>query len=88
MHLQVPRTFFSLLDTASIQPQPYGLVLVIGAWNYPVNLCLTPLVGALAAGNAVVLKPSEISSATEKLFADLIPQYLDEVRHIISNSLR
>uniref|UniRef100_A0A5K3FA70 Aldehyde dehydrogenase n=1 Tax=Mesocestoides corti TaxID=53468 RepID=A0A5K3FA70_MESCO len=72
------RTFLSLMDTASVQPQPYGLVLVIGAWNYPVYLSLMPLVGAIAAGNAVVLKPSELAPETEAILVQLIPQYLDE----------
>ncbi len=69
-----------MLDTASILPQPYGLVLIMGAWNYPIFINLMPLVGALAAGNAVLLKPSEVAPATEKLFAELIPKFLDEVR--------
>ncbi len=53
------------------------MVLVIGAWNYPINLLLAPLVGALAGGNAAVLKPSEISVHTAALMADLVPRYLD-----------
>ncbi|SHI52966.1 aldehyde dehydrogenase (NAD+) [Nocardiopsis flavescens] len=57
--------------------EPLGTVLVISPWNYPVNLALAPLVGALAAGNAVVVKPSELSPATSALLADLLPRYLD-----------
>jgi len=56
---------------------PLGVVLVIGAWNYPINLLLAPLVGALAGGNAAVLKPSEIAAHTSALIADLVPRYLD-----------
>ncbi len=56
---------------------PLGVVLVIGAWNYPINLLLAPLVGALAGGNAAVLKPSEIAGHTSALMADLVPRYLD-----------
>ena len=56
---------------------PLGVVLVIGAWNYPINLLLAPLVGALAGGNAAVLKPSEIAAHTSALMADLVPRYLD-----------
>ena len=56
---------------------PLGVVLVIGAWNYPINLLLAPLVGALAGGNAAVLKPSEISAHTSALMAELVPRYLD-----------
>ena len=47
-----------------IEYEPYGTVLVIGAWNYPFYLTLGPAVGAIAAGNAVILKPSEIAAAS------------------------
>src|ERR1700758_587466 len=60
-----------------IEYEPYGTVLIIGAWNYPIYLTLGPLVGAIAAGNAVVLKPSEISPASSRLMAELVPKYLD-----------
>jgi aldehyde dehydrogenase (NAD+) len=52
-------------------------VLIIGPWNYPVQLVLAPLVGALAAGNAAVLKPSEVAAHTSRALARLIPRYLD-----------
>jgi aldehyde dehydrogenase (NAD+) len=57
--------------------EPYGLTLIIGAWNYPINLTLTPLVGAIAGGNAAIIKPSEISANTGRLLGELIPKYLD-----------
>jgi aldehyde dehydrogenase (NAD+) len=57
--------------------EPVGVVLIIAPWNYPVQLQLAPLVGALAAGNAVVLKPSELAPATSAAMARLIPEYLD-----------
>ncbi|HVY23138.1 MAG TPA: aldehyde dehydrogenase family protein [Steroidobacteraceae bacterium] len=57
--------------------EPKGVVLIMGAWNYPVQLLGSPLVGAIAAGNAVVLKPSELASHTAQLWAELIPRYLD-----------
>jgi len=63
--------------SARIQYEPLGVVLVIGPWNYPVFLSLGPMVAAIAAGNAVVLKPSELAPATSALLARLIPQYLD-----------
>jgi len=47
-----------------VQPEPYGVVLIIGPWNYPLQLVLSPLVGALAAGNCAVLKPSEFAPHT------------------------
>lgn len=62
---------------ASTMLEPVGVVLVIAPWNYPVQLLLAPLVGALAAGNAVVLKPSELAPATSVAMARLIPLYLD-----------
>jgi aldehyde dehydrogenase (NAD+) len=54
-----------------------GVVLIIAPWNYPVQLLLSPLVPALAAGNTVVLKPSEVATATARLMAEIIPRYLD-----------
>ena len=62
---------------AFISYEPLGVVLVIGPWNYPIYLSLGPMVGALAAGNCVVLKPSEHAAATSALLAHLIPKYLD-----------
>jgi aldehyde dehydrogenase (NAD+) len=57
--------------------EPLGVVLVIGAWNLPIPVLLGPVVAAIAAGNAVVMKPSELAPATSGLIARLIPQYLD-----------
>ena len=62
---------------ARIVHEPLGVVLIIGAWNYPVNVLLAPLVGALAGGNAALLKPSEAAPATAEAMARLLPQYLD-----------
>ena len=53
-------------------------MLIIGAWNYPVNLLLNPVCGAIAAGNCVIMKPSELAPATAKLMEDLVPQYFDD----------
>src|SRR6476619_7400244 len=63
---------------AQIRPEPLGVALVIAPWNYPVQLLLAPAAAALAAGNALVLKPSEISAHTAELLAELVPRYLDE----------
>ncbi|MHA7264541.1 aldehyde dehydrogenase family protein [Arthrobacter sp. TMN-37] len=62
---------------ASVTPQPLGVALIIAPWNYPAQLVLAPLVGALAAGNCAVLKPSELAPATSAVLARLVPQYLD-----------
>lgn len=60
-----------------VEYEPYGTVLIIGAWNYPFYLTLGPAVGAIAAGNAVVLKPSEIAAASAHLMTELVYRYLD-----------
>jgi aldehyde dehydrogenase (NAD+) len=54
------------------------VVLVIAPWNFPLQLVTVPLAGALAAGNAVVVKPSEVSSAVAGALGQLIPRYLDQ----------
>lgn len=58
-------------------PQPLGVVLVIGAWNYPIQLTLGPLIAAIAAGNSAIVKPSELSPKCSALLAELLPKYLD-----------
>ena len=58
--------------SARVLPQPLGVVGVISPWNYPVQLALAPAVGALAAGNRVLLKPSEVTSETSGLLKELI----------------
>jgi aldehyde dehydrogenase (NAD+) len=60
-----------------VEYEPYGTVLIIGAWNFPFALTLGPAVGAIAAGNTVVLKPSEVAPASSAVMAELVPRYLD-----------
>ncbi|XP_053195103.1 aldehyde dehydrogenase family 3 member B1 [Scomber japonicus] len=74
----VSKNLATKLDECFIRREPLGVVLIIGAWNYPLQLLLLPLVGAIAAGNCVILKPSEISAATDNLMAELIPKYLSQ----------
>jgi aldehyde dehydrogenase (NAD+) len=62
---------------ARIVPEPLGVVLVIAPWNYPVQLFLLPIASAVAAGNAVIGKPSELAPATSAAMTRLIAQYLD-----------
>jgi aldehyde dehydrogenase (NAD+) len=57
--------------------EPLGVVLIISPWNYPVQLLLSPLVGAVAAGNCAVLKPSEVTPHTSAALARIVPEYLD-----------
>ena len=67
--------------SARIYPEPLGTVLIIGPWNYPFSLMISPLIGAIAAGNCAFLKPSEIAPHTSKVLAEIIaatfePQYI------------
>jgi aldehyde dehydrogenase (NAD+) len=62
---------------AKIVPEPLGVALVITPWNYPVQLLLLPMASAIAAGNTVVGKPSELAPATSAAVARLVPTYLD-----------
>ncbi|KAM4531013.1 aldehyde dehydrogenase family 3 member B1 isoform 1-T2 [Odontesthes bonariensis] len=74
----VAKSLATKLDDCFVRREPLGVVLIIGPWNYPLQLLLLPMVGAIAAGNCVVIKPSEISSATDSLVAELIPKYLSQ----------
>lgn len=58
--------------------EPLGVVLIIAPWNYPIQLTLSPLVGAIAAGNCAVVKPSEIAPQSSALLAELLPKYVGE----------
>lgn len=58
-----------------VYKEPYGVALIIGPWNYPINLILSPLIGAIAAGNCAILKPSELTPATSNLLNQLISTY-------------
>ncbi len=60
-----------------IRTEPLGLVLIIAPWNYPFGLAVGPLIGALAAGNAAIVKPSEVAPATSALLAKYLPRYVD-----------
>lgn len=67
-----------------ISPEPYGVALIVSPWNYPVQLCLNPLIGAISAGNCAVVKPSAYAAATSTAIAKLIgdtfpPEYIAAV---------
>ncbi|GCC16876.1 hypothetical protein chiPu_0020422 [Chiloscyllium punctatum] len=81
----VPKSMMTLMDTVYIRREPLGVVLIIGAWNYPMALIVQPLIGAIAAGNAAVLKPSEVSENTAQLLGELLPQYLDKDLYPVIN---
>lgn len=61
-----------------IVPEPLGVTLIISPWNYPFQLLLTPLIGAIAAGNCVVLKPSELAPATAAVIKKIIESTFDK----------
>ncbi|CAN0902124.1 Aldehyde dehydrogenase family 3 member F1 [Linum grandiflorum] len=67
----------ALLSSAELVPEPLGLVLIISSWNFPFGLSLEPLIGAIAAGNTMVLKPSELAPASSYVLANILPNYLD-----------
>ncbi|MDQ1049999.1 aldehyde dehydrogenase family protein [Streptomyces sp. V4I2] len=74
--VEVP-ALFGPTTTAYTNYDPLGVVLVIGTWNFPVHLLIDPIIGALAAGNTVVAKPSEISVHTSAVLSRLLRQYFD-----------
>ena len=69
--------------TCQIQYEPLGLILIMGAWNYPINLTLIPLVGAIAAGNVVLIKPARYTTSTSNIISYLIKQYLDNSAYMV-----
>ncbi|RPD48151.1 aldehyde dehydrogenase [Paracnuella aquatica] len=78
--MQPRRVGTNLLNFPSrsyLQPEPLGVVLIIGPWNYPLQLVLAPLVGALAAGNCAVLKPSEYAAATAAVLEQIVKDAFD-----------
>jgi aldehyde dehydrogenase (NAD+) len=69
-------------------PVPYGVILVIGPWNYPFMLSLVPLISALAAGNTVILKPSEVTSFSSAIMAELInSNFPRELIHVVEGGV-
>lgn len=77
--VKTPITLFP--GKSFIHPEPYGVVMIISPWNYPFQLCLSPFIGAIAAGNRVVVKPSEFAAETsaiiKKILSEIFPE--DEV---------
>ncbi|XP_043720380.1 aldehyde dehydrogenase family 3 member H1-like [Telopea speciosissima] len=74
---KVKGSILTFPSSAEIVSEPLGVVLVIAPWNYPFLLAIDPVIGAIAAGNAVVLKPSEVSPATSSFFAKYLEEYVD-----------
>ncbi len=74
---RVPTALIAQPGRSVIVREPLGVVMIIAPWNYPFQLCVLPLIGALAAGNCALVKPSEVSTATSALVAEWLPKYLD-----------
>ncbi|MBD2307820.1 aldehyde dehydrogenase family protein [Chroococcidiopsis sp. FACHB-1243] len=66
-----------LPGAGKIYPEPLGIVLIISPWNYPLQLAITPLVGAIAAGNCTIIKPSEIATHAAAVLAKMLQKYFD-----------
>lgn len=79
---QPEKPLVNFFDGIRIHKDPYGVALVIGAWNYPLQLTMIPVQNAIAAGNCVIIKPSEIATASAQFLADYIPKYLDSVSQL------
>lgn len=73
----VSTNLLNLPSSSFVLKEPLGVVLIIGPWNYPLQLLFTPLVGAIAAGNCVVLKPSEFATATAAVMKKIIGETFD-----------
>src|SRR5450432_1323771 len=71
---KVPSGLVTFPSSAKIYRDPLGVVLIIAPWNYPLQLLLIPLVGAIAGGNCAVLKPAEHAPATEKIITQIIEE--------------
>ncbi|MCC9169139.1 aldehyde dehydrogenase [Pontibacter harenae] len=74
----VNESLFNFPASSATYPEPYGLVFIIGPWNYPLQLVLSPLIGAMAAGNCAIIKPSELTANTSAVIAELIRKNFDE----------
>lgn len=73
----VPTPLAQFPAKSFVSPEPYGVALIISPWNYPVQLCLSPLVGAISGGNCAVVKPSAYAPATSAAIAKLIRETFD-----------
>ncbi len=74
---RAPLPLVAMPGKGRIHPEPLGVVLIMAPWNYPVQLLVEPMAAALAAGNAVVAKPSELAPATSAALSDLLREHLD-----------
>ncbi|HNH22926.1 MAG TPA: aldehyde dehydrogenase family protein, partial [Ferruginibacter sp.] len=74
----VPTNLLNIPSSSRVMKEPLGVVLIIGPWNYPLMLLLTPLVGAIAAGNCAVIKGSEFAPATASVIRQMMEENFDK----------
>ena len=72
---KVPTPLLHVFSKSYLYPEPYGVSLVLGTWNYPVQLVIAPVVGSMAAGNCTIIKPSFTAAATAGVLHDMIGEY-------------
>lgn len=75
---KVKTNLLNMPSSSYVMSEPLGVVLVIGPWNYPLQLLFTPVIGAIAAGNCIVVKPSEFAPATANVMKEIISKTFDE----------
>lgn len=73
----VPTPLVAWPGRSEVRPEPYGVALVLSPWNYPVQLAIAPVVAAIAAGNTIILKPSELTPATSQVLFDMVTEHFD-----------
>ncbi|MGC9505101.1 aldehyde dehydrogenase [Baaleninema sp.] len=88
---RVPNSLEQFPSRARIHPEPLGVVLIVAPWNYPFQLTMSPLVGAIAAGNCAILKPSEIAPHTAAVVSELVrstfpPEYIAAIEGGVETS--
>jgi len=74
----MPTNLLNIPSSSFVMKEPLGIVLIIGPWNYPLQLLFTPMIGAIAAGNCVVLKPSEFAPETASVMKKIIEETFDK----------
>ncbi len=87
-HRKVKTNLLNQPAKSYLVPEPLGVSLVIGAWNFPYNLSLVPVVGSMVAGNTTILKPSELPAETSRMMARLINENFDrEYLHVVEGAI-
>lgn len=86
---KVKTSITNFLASSYIYNEPYGVALIMAPWNYPFQLIMAPLVGAISAGNCVLLKPSELAVETEKIIVKIIKEtFSDEYIGVVTGGVK